>query len=282
MVSVLLPVYNGESTILKSVESILSQSEQNFELVIINDASTDKTLDIISSIKDTRIKIINNEYNLGCTASLNRGILDCNGEYILRQDSDNISHSNRLKLLYQRAKETKAKLITSDFFRINSNLGKKDIVRMVDSDMVLWKHIFYNHFEHNVLLEKKALLKLGCYSEKYRFLQDYELWTRYFINAIPYSIVSSPLYDYYSNITPEKRQRSEMLGSEISFKYITLLFKKKFPEKAFKSLRYKIRNTLPINKSEQILLLQIYNEYIKKFSLKTTNPILRKIYELVK
>ena len=96
-ISVILPVYNSETTIEAAVKSILSQSFKDFELIIINDGSSDDTEQIINSFKDKRIKYIKNVKNIGLIASLNIGIKFSSSEYVARMDSDDISHPSRLK-----------------------------------------------------------------------------------------------------------------------------------------------------------------------------------------
>ena len=100
MISVIMSAYNAEKHISNSIESILSQSYQNFEFLIMDDGSTDNTSKIITSyIKtDTRIKLFNNKSNIGLTKSLNFLINQANGEYLARQDSDDVSDSKRFEL----------------------------------------------------------------------------------------------------------------------------------------------------------------------------------------
>ena len=94
-ISVLMPVYNGDKYLKKSINSILRQTFDDFELIIINDGSTDLSLSIIKSYQDKRIKIINNSKNIGIAYSLNKGLNKANGDYIARQDQDDISHPER-------------------------------------------------------------------------------------------------------------------------------------------------------------------------------------------
>ena len=92
-ISVVMSVKDAQETISDSINSILVQSHDNFELLIMNDASTDNTAEIISQFeaKDPRVKIFNNKKNLGLTASLNILIKKSSGEFIARQDSDDVS-----------------------------------------------------------------------------------------------------------------------------------------------------------------------------------------------
>ncbi len=95
-VTILMPVYNGEKYLKEALESILNQTFTNFEFLIINDASTDNSKNIINSFNDHRIKLIENKENLGLTKSLNKGISISQSEYIARMDADDISLPKRL------------------------------------------------------------------------------------------------------------------------------------------------------------------------------------------
>ncbi|HIK38766.1 MAG: glycosyltransferase [Geminocystis sp.] len=99
LVSVVMPVYNGEKYLEEAVESILAQSLPDFELIIINDGSTDKSLEILESLykKDSRIKLLNNVRNRGIVDCLNKGIKQARGKYIARMDADDIAIKERLE-----------------------------------------------------------------------------------------------------------------------------------------------------------------------------------------
>ena len=96
LVTVLMPVFNGEVFLKIAIDSILNQTFSNFELLIIDDFSTDDTLAILKSYNDKRIKVIENEKNIGVTKSLNRGLKIARGKYIARMDADDVIHPDRL------------------------------------------------------------------------------------------------------------------------------------------------------------------------------------------
>ena len=96
-ISVIMSVFNGARYLKKSIESILNQSYEDFEYVIIDDGSTDKSKIIIESFKDPRIKLISNKQNIGLAASLNIGIQVSKGKYIARMDCDDVSATKRLE-----------------------------------------------------------------------------------------------------------------------------------------------------------------------------------------
>ena len=97
LVSIILPVYNCEQFVEEAIQSVLRQTFADFELIIINDGSTDNSLKKIKAIKDNRIILID-QTNIGLPATLNKGILGSKGKYIARQDQDDISYPERLQL----------------------------------------------------------------------------------------------------------------------------------------------------------------------------------------
>src|SRR5437870_2740022 len=97
LVTVLMAVYNSAEFIGAAIESILSQSYRNLELLIVDDGSTDESAKIANRYGDRRIRVIRNERNIGLTASLNRGLRQAAGEFIARQDADDLSAPTRLE-----------------------------------------------------------------------------------------------------------------------------------------------------------------------------------------
>jgi glycosyltransferase involved in cell wall biosynthesis len=93
-----MPVYNGERYLDEAINSILSQSFTNFEFVIVDDGSDDRSWEIMQSFNDSRIRFERNERNMGLIAALNRGIKLAKGEYIARMDCDDVSLPARLKM----------------------------------------------------------------------------------------------------------------------------------------------------------------------------------------
>jgi glycosyltransferase involved in cell wall biosynthesis len=97
LVSVIMPVYNREKYVGEAIQSILNQTITDLELIIVDDASTDNTLKVIKTFNDDRIKILKNDTNQGVSFSLNRAILVAKGNYLARQDSDDISLPHRIE-----------------------------------------------------------------------------------------------------------------------------------------------------------------------------------------
>lgn len=100
IVSIVMPVYNGEKYIKKTIESILSQTYRNFELLIVDDCGNDNSMNIVRNINDDRIRIISNEHNRGIAYSRNIGINNAKGKYIALMDDDDLAPLDRLRMEY--------------------------------------------------------------------------------------------------------------------------------------------------------------------------------------
>ena len=176
MISVIMSAYNAEKHISNSIESILSQSYQNFEFLIMDDGSTDNTSKIITSyIKtDTRIKLFNNKSNIGLTKSLNFLINQANGEYLARQDSDDVSDSKRFELQLNF-------MITNNLQASTTRAKIKNTNNKIPGYSYYLPHKllmkFKNPFIHGTLIIKKSLIQtVGLYDEDYYLAQDYKLF----------------------------------------------------------------------------------------------------------
>src|SRR5690554_3129002 len=104
MITVIIPLYNKERSILKTVSSVLTQSFTEFELLIVNDGSTDNSLQMVSSLKDPRLRIINKE-NGGVSSARNTGIKEATNEWIALLDADDLWKEDHLKNFYNRSEE---------------------------------------------------------------------------------------------------------------------------------------------------------------------------------
>lgn len=181
-ISVLLSVYNGERYLAEAIDSILSQTYQDFEFLIIDDGSTDssKTLAEAYAKKDARIRVLH-QTNQGLTKALNRGLLEARGEFIARQDADDVSVRTRLEDSLQ-AIGTAAILMSGWI-----NQGPQGKALSFFSKFLLAKQIwvlrtvdrFFNPYVHGTYFFRRDLaLKIGGYREKFRFAQDYDLFLR--------------------------------------------------------------------------------------------------------
>jgi glycosyltransferase involved in cell wall biosynthesis len=174
-----MTVFNGEKYILQSISSIIKQTYKNWELIIINDKSTDSTLRIIKSLNEKRINLINLKKNVGRTRALNIGLENCKGKYVAIQDSDDLSLKNRLKNQVDAlSKDNKLALVFSWYKRIDKFGKVKKIFNKHISDCKLKRMLpVKNLICHSSVMYKKSLiLQLGGYPKDYIFSQEYILW----------------------------------------------------------------------------------------------------------
>jgi len=123
-VTVLMSVYNGEKYLREAIDSILNQTFTDFEFLIVNDGSTDRTAEILRSYDDPRIIIINNEKNIGLTKSLNIGLRMAKGEYIARMDADDVSMPERLQKQIELLNQKKNTGLVGTYYTIINEKGK--------------------------------------------------------------------------------------------------------------------------------------------------------------
>lgn len=198
MISILMSVYNNENTIEMALESILKQSESDFELIIFDDASTDNTFLILQSYasEDSRIKLFKNQVNQGLAYSLNEGLKLAKGEYIARMDGDDVSKLNRLKIqkeyldshsdvdLVGTAMQVFDEYEDQEIIYTKEKPSKQDIPRTAP-------------FSHATIMMKTEVLRdLGGYlvSKRTRRTEDMELWYRFFENGYIGVNLRQPLY----------------------------------------------------------------------------------------
>ncbi|HIH96832.1 MAG TPA: glycosyltransferase [Thermoplasmata archaeon] len=180
-ISVVMSVHNGEKYLKEAIESVLRQTYQDFEFIIVEDASNDKTDKILKSFDDPRIKIIRNQENLGLTKSLNKGIKAAKGKYIARMDADDISIPHRFEMQVEfLEKNTDYAVVGSSYYQVNENGKVISIVGVLTTDSDIRNGLKrQNWFGHgSVMMRKDAVLKVEGYDERFRYAQDYDLWLR--------------------------------------------------------------------------------------------------------
>lgn len=184
-VSILISVYNEEKNIDKCFKSIKKQTFQDFEIVCVNDASSDKTLDKIKRWQEVfglnRFILINNSQNIGLTESLNLALAQARGKYIARVDADDTWSLEKLKRQVN-FMETHPEygIIGCNYINIfKNNLAAKKI-RTCETDKEIKRKIFRrNPFAHSCILAKRNIIEqVGRYDEKIKYGQDYDLWLR--------------------------------------------------------------------------------------------------------
>jgi len=214
LVSVVMPVYNGEEFLGEAIQSILSQTFQNFELIIINDGSTDNTLSIIKEFqkKDNRIILISRG-NMGLIYSLNEGIEKSKGAYIARMDADDISLKSRLDKQLEFMKDNNVDICGSNVQLFN---GGGDIklwqYPILDQD-IKFSLLFSCAFAHPSVVIRREVFSSLKY-KNYKNAEDYKLWVDAALSGFRMGNINKTLLKYrfhkgqvsYKNITLQKSQ----------------------------------------------------------------------------
>ena len=181
-ISVIMAVYNGEKFLEEAIGSILKQTFSNFEFIIIDDGSEDTSLKIIKNFKDKRISILENNKNIGLSASLNKGIKLSKGKYIARMDADDISLPERLEKQYNfMERNPNIGIVGTGYHLINESGERMGTYIYPDNPVTIhWKLLTGPVFPHpTVMMRKKVLIENNLsYNEEYFVTQDYELWCR--------------------------------------------------------------------------------------------------------
>ena len=198
-ISVIMSVYKpNEGYLREAIESILNQSFKEFEFIIIIDGPDKFALSIINSYIDGRIKVHQNLENIGLTKSLNIGLQLAKGGYIARMDADDIAFPNRLELqLNYVRKHPNISILGGYAIDINRE-GETITERKVPtSHQQIKKLVWTNPFIHGtVLLNRKAILEVGSYSQKLPKRQDYQLWFRCAKAGLQFANLPTPLIYY--------------------------------------------------------------------------------------
>ena len=210
-ISVIMSAKDSQSTIADSISSILLQTYENLELLIMDDASTDKTSEIISKFvaKDNRVKMYQNKINLGLTASLNILIKNSSGLFIARQDSDDISLPERLEKQMDFMIRKNLVGCTTKAISIQDSKILHNKSRFFHKKLLLR---FKNPFIHgSLLIRKKVMNEINYYNEDFYYAQDYKLFTDLMNSGYKIKILNKVLYklNTINNISTLKKEQQQ-------------------------------------------------------------------------
>jgi len=210
-VSVLLPVYNAERTVATAITSILRQSFGEFELLIINDGSADDSARIIRQFDDRRIRVIERPTNGGLISALNEGIHASRGEFVARQDADDVSTAERLG--HQMAAFSGSPRLGAVGAALQLVQSGKILERQwsypATAALSRWQALFKTPVAHSaVMYRKETVLSVGGYLEEFKYAEDYELWSR-LIEVADIISLPSPLVLYSVDIGGVSRQKAQ-------------------------------------------------------------------------
>jgi glycosyltransferase involved in cell wall biosynthesis len=213
IITVLLPVYNAALYLKEAIRSILNQTFTDFELLIINDGSTDKSAEIIKTFKDNRIKIIQNDVNIGLIQTLNKGIKLARGKYLARMDADDIAMPKRLeKQVFFLENNPQFALVGSQANIIyNERKTSRKYNMETKSQLIPLLSFFFCPFLHPSVLIKKSVLNEFQYDNNFTIAEDYHLWIR-ILNKYPCANLKESLLYYreHSNNISNLRKKDKL------------------------------------------------------------------------
>lgn len=186
VLSVCIPAYNNAAYIRKTIESILEQDCEDFELVVIDDCSSDNTVGIVETIKDSRIRLVRNEKNLGMTGNWNKCIEEAAGEYVKLVCADDILYEGSLKKEMDALKKNPGvNLVMSDTLLIDMS-GKKvgsfkrwPVNGIMDGRKLSKISLMINNFfgaPCNTMFRKAAAIKVGGFDRRFNYILDFDFW----------------------------------------------------------------------------------------------------------
>lgn len=208
-VSVVMPAYNAEKYIGEAIESILNQTFRDFEFIIINDGSVDRTKEIIQEYDDPRIVLLENDKNSGIVVTLNKGVDAATGEYIARMDADDIALSNRIEQQVM-------------FLNTHRNIGVVGSALQIFGEEIDTQNRFFSRSKeklkaellfnsclaHPTVMFRRSLIQKSneCYDLQFAGIEDFALWWR-FAQVTDIGCINEVLLRYRSHgkqITKEK------------------------------------------------------------------------------
>lgn len=220
-VSIVIPVKNCSESIEKSIDSVIKQTFKDFEIIVVDNISSDSTIEKIESFNDKRIKIIKCE-TPGIVPALNTGLYNSNSPIIARQDGDDIWYPTKLEKQIKVLDDKKEVDICGTQIRLVSIAGDviDDKFRYPINDVAIksWLLTGKNAIAHpSVIFRRNILLRVGGYDDTYPISEDHHMWLRC-IKWFNFQNLGEVLVDYNSSHNPDYDSKFPLLASESQFK----------------------------------------------------------------
>ncbi|MDT0643046.1 glycosyltransferase [Zunongwangia sp. F363] len=250
LVSIILPVFNGERFLAQSIQSCLAQTHKNFELIIVNDCSTDQSLKIAENFKsnDARISIISNKKNKKLPSSLNIGHEIALGNFITWTSDDNFFEEHAIEMLLKTIQQTEADIVYSNFNIIEESGKFRKKIDLENASSLL----FGNSVGASFLYKKEVFIRNGGYDQDLKGVEDYDFWLSATLHS-RFVHLEDILYNYRSHGKSLSSQLREA-GSEEN---------KLFADNLQKSYQKFLRNLAMAEQkgiSDLLMRLHLYKE----------------------
>lgn len=220
-VSIVLPVYNGEKYLAESIKSILGQTFRNFELIVVNDCSTDSTERIVMEFleNDQRIRYIKNDVNSKLPRSINNGFAEATGKYWTWTSDDNIMHPNMIeKLVSYLDSHDNVDLVYTDYNQIDETGRFLGSIAVEPESAIYIKNVVGASFMYRSDIAKR----IGGYDTDRFLVEDYEYWLRINLNGT-IACLHECLYDYRihgGSLTAKRQKEVQCALAKLRWDYL--------------------------------------------------------------
>jgi len=202
-VSVIIPTYNRAHLIDRAIQSVLSQTYQDFEVIVVDDGSTDKTEEVVLSFGSEKMRYVRHETNRGVAAARNTGVRVARGEYIAFQDSDDEWYPNRLEIISKIVEDRKDIDFIISYGKVMKNgeiigdVGRAPWINDLSKEELVVR-LFSGNFIalQAVVVKKEKIIEVGGFDESFPSAEDYDLWLR-LIPICSVLFVERPVYNLY-------------------------------------------------------------------------------------
>ncbi|MGR7813251.1 glycosyltransferase family 2 protein [Lacinutrix undariae] len=276
-VTIAIPFYNAEAYLLDAIRSVFAQTHKDWELILINDGSTDDSLKIAQSVKDPRVRVVSDGKNKRLAGRLNEVTKLAKYDYIARMDADDLMSPNRIEKQLAVFKENpEIDIITTGVFSTLNNLTLKG-VRGQSYNEASFEDIISRRkaVTHAAIIAKKTWYERYQYDESLSIAQDLELWIRASYNN-DFKIVSiaEPLYIYREedNVTGHKLLRAYANERQMISKYSLGVLKYKLSIKSYFKSAF-VRLLIIFNKVDILLARRANGEILETDNQKLENAI---------
>ena len=211
LISVLMSVHNGSAYLRSALDSILNQTFRNFELIVVDDGSTDDTPKILARVSDPRLRILVNEQNIGLTKSLNRALTAAQGELVARQDADDISHPERFaRQVNFLDRHPEVGVLGSELVVCDAEGRPAGAFGVATRHAaIVWRMFHGRTFAHtSVMFRTRIVRSIGGYDPRITVAQDFDLWTR-LVELTRFANLPQPLVRYHSHPGAISRVRAD-------------------------------------------------------------------------
>ncbi len=293
LVSVIMPSYNCGNYICEAIDSVLGQSLSNFELIIVDDCSNDKTAEILTSYEDPRIVRIVNKSNLGPSMSRNIALNYAQGNYVAIMDADDVSLPQRLQKQVRYLEQHSDVGIIGSWTRTIDRAGREvETLRRSNCDALLkWETLFSPQFTHSSVMCRSQLLQMSGGYPSFNLAEDYDLWSRLFF-LTKFSNFQDVLVLYRSHnesISEINSQNLDRYTRKVSMELISRFTQQDVEEDIFSVLigNGEAKSTAMLVKTI-FLLLKLMLMFIKRSSctlqelILILTSVMRRIYSIAR